>query len=168
MKRLSVVGRPLYSAAPLCRTAAPLSSHSQARYSSSFQDIASNSANQRPLNTNAAEVRIHMAARGNADEVSDERRASIAAVVGTPVETLKRRVRIYIPARCTMQSGVHAATSWKISFPEEEKNHWANPLMGWTATKDPVSNLHIRFDTKEAAVAYCKQHGTPPPPPFAI
>ena len=160
MKRLAIARRPFSFAAatPLYRSAAPLSS--QQRF---LKDIASNSANEAPANTDAAQIRLHMAIKGNADEVSEERRQSISAVMGTPVEQLKRRVRIYIPSRCTMQSGVHSATFWKISYPEEEKNHWANPLMGWTATKDPVSNLHVKFDTKEAAVAFCKQHGTPTP-----
>lgn len=159
MKRLAIARRPFSFAAatPLYRSAAPLST--QQRF---LKDIASNSANEAPASTDAAQVRLHMAIKGNADEVSEERRQSISAVMGTPVEHLKRRVRIYIPSRCTMQSGVHSATFWKISYPEEEKNHWANPLMGWTATKDPVSNLHVKFDTKEAAVAFCKQHGTPP------
>jgi ETC complex I subunit conserved region len=49
---------------------------------------------------------------------------------------------------------------WRVQFeklPGEDR--WTNPLMGWTSTGDPLSNMGIQFPTKEAAVEYAERNG---------
>ena len=49
---------------------------------------------------------------------------------------------------------------WKVEFEQQAK--WANPLMGWTSTADPLDNVAragMVFQTKEAALAYCAKYG---------
>ena len=56
-----------------------------------------------------------------------------------------------------MQSGTNNTHNWKLEF--ETRERWENPLMGWSSTGDPLSNLQLDFATKEEAVAYCEKHG---------
>ena len=49
---------------------------------------------------------------------------------------------------------------WKAEFEKlEGADRWINPLMGWTSTGDPLSNMRMSFPTKEAAVDYAKRNG---------
>nr|KAG5693144.1 hypothetical protein BaRGS_025503 [Batillaria attramentaria] len=66
-------------------------------------------------------------------------------------------VRIFIPARNAMQSGSYGMRRWKIEFDVRER--WENPLMGWTSTGDPLSNMEVTFSTKEDAMAFCEKNG---------
>src|SRR5688572_4440873 len=36
---------------------------------------------------------------------------------------------------------------------------WTNPLMGWNSTSDPMSDLAIKFPTKETAIAFAAENG---------
>lgn len=57
----------------------------------------------------------------------------ITTVTGVPEEHIKtRKVRIFVPARNAMQSGVKNTHKWKIDFDTRER--WENPLMGWSST----------------------------------
>eukprot|EP00007_Cunea_sp_BSH-02190019_P005145 CAMPEP_0174241376 /NCGR_PEP_ID=MMETSP0417-20130205/23131_1 /TAXON_ID=242541 /ORGANISM="Mayorella sp, Strain BSH-02190019" /LENGTH=90 /DNA_ID=CAMNT_0015320603 /DNA_START=236 /DNA_END=508 /DNA_ORIENTATION=+ len=56
-----------------------------------------------------------------------------------------------------MQSGTHKYKQWMLDFVREST--WSNPLMGWTSTRDPTTNLHLAFDTKEEAIAYAERNG---------
>eukprot|EP00633_Aureoumbra_lagunensis_P000387 CAMPEP_0197297854 /NCGR_PEP_ID=MMETSP0890-20130614/42155_1 /TAXON_ID=44058 ORGANISM="Aureoumbra lagunensis, Strain CCMP1510" /NCGR_SAMPLE_ID=MMETSP0890 /ASSEMBLY_ACC=CAM_ASM_000533 /LENGTH=224 /DNA_ID=CAMNT_0042775241 /DNA_START=127 /DNA_END=801 /DNA_ORIENTATION=- len=62
------------------------------------------------------------------------------------------------------QRGKHANTSawadtkaWHITWTCQER--WANPMMGWTSTADPMTQLDMRFDTKEQAIAFAEKNG---------
>ncbi|CAM9198286.1 unnamed protein product [Chrysoparadoxa australica] len=46
---------------------------------------------------------------------------------------------------------------WFICWNRGQK--WSNPLMGWTSSGDPLSNLRIQFDTIEEAQHYCDKMG---------
>jgi NADH dehydrogenase (ubiquinone) Fe-S protein 4 len=50
---------------------------------------------------------------------------------------------------------------WRVQFEKVPggDDRWTNPLMGWTSTADPLSNLGLAFPTKEAAVDYSKRNG---------
>jgi len=51
----------------------------------------------------------------------------------TPKEQLaSRTVRIYSPAKNSMQSGTCGTHKWQIQF--DTRDRWENPMMGWTAT----------------------------------
>jgi len=93
----------------------------------------------------------------------------IGLCAGVPLETYKRKARIFSPARTAGQQGLGNTVSnkqgrpWKIVFDTQEK--WINPLMGWTSTADALENVgrsSLLFHTKEEAIAFCKKHGWEP------
>jgi hypothetical protein len=65
--------------------------------------------------------------------------------------------RIYQPARSAMQSG-EAKDNWLLEY-EPEKPREIEPLMGWTSSSDMRSQVKLRFDTREEAVAYAERNG---------
>src|SRR5262245_17286733 len=66
--------------------------------------------------------------------------------------------RIYKPAKTAMQSGRAKPTSWVLDY-EPEEPRVVESLMGWTTSGDMKSQLQLRFETREEAVAYCERHG---------
>ena len=68
--------------------------------------------------------------------------------------------RIYKPAKTAMQSGNANTREWVLDY-EPEKPRVVESLMGWTTSGDMKSQLRLRFDTKEEAVAYAERHGIP-------
>ncbi|XP_050454700.1 NADH dehydrogenase [ubiquinone] iron-sulfur protein 4, mitochondrial [Cataglyphis hispanica] len=87
--------------------------------------------------------------------VTDE---DVGYVSGVPEEHIKtRRVRIYQPAKSATQSGTNNIHFWQMDFDTRER--WENPLMGWTSSGDPMSNIQVNFATKEEAIAHCKKMG---------
>jgi hypothetical protein len=68
--------------------------------------------------------------------------------------------RIYKPARTAMQSGRAKTKEWVLDY-EPEQPRTVEPLMGWTSSVDMKQELHLCFDTKEEAVAYCERNGIP-------
>lgn len=68
--------------------------------------------------------------------------------------------QIYRPARSAMTSGTRNTEQWLLEFtPETPKT--VDPLMGWTGSLDTNRQVRLRFDTKEAAIAYAERHGIP-------
>jgi len=65
--------------------------------------------------------------------------------------------RIYLPARNAMQAG-QAKDQWVLEF-EPESPRQPEPLMGWTASSDMRSQVRLRFDTQEEAIAYATRAG---------
>ncbi len=66
--------------------------------------------------------------------------------------------RIFKPAKNAMQSGVAKTKDWVLEF-EPEAPRQVEPLMGWTSSSDMRSQVKLRFETKEEAVAYCEREG---------
>jgi hypothetical protein len=66
--------------------------------------------------------------------------------------------RIYKPSKTAMQSGVANTKDWVVDFDLAEPRQ-VEPLMGWTSSSDMRQQLHLRFATKDEAVAYCERHG---------
>ncbi|CAL8099099.1 unnamed protein product [Orchesella dallaii] len=84
----------------------------------------------------------------------------LTPVTGVPEEhTRTRRVRIFKPAKNAMQSGTANINRWRMEF--ETRERWENPLMGWSSSGDPLSNLNVDFADKEEAVAFCEKNGWP-------
>ncbi|KAK2153331.1 hypothetical protein LSH36_300g02017 [Paralvinella palmiformis] len=82
----------------------------------------------------------------------------ISTISGVPEEHIRERhVRIFIPAKNAMQSGVYKTHKWHIEF--DTKERWENPLMGWISTADPLSNMDIEFASKEDAMVFCEKNG---------
>jgi len=68
------------------------------------------------------------------------------------------RARIYQPARNAMQSGTARTHGWVLEFAPATMRA-IDPLMGWTSSDDMDSQVHLRFDSREAAEAYAQAHG---------
>ncbi|XP_033337697.2 NADH:ubiquinone oxidoreductase subunit 18 [Megalopta genalis] len=82
----------------------------------------------------------------------------VGIISGIPEEHIKnRRVRIYCPAKNAMQSGTDNTHMWEIDF--ETRERWENPLIGWTSTGDPMSNLKVQFVSEKEAIAHCEKMG---------
>ena len=67
--------------------------------------------------------------------------------------------RIYQPTRSAMQAG-QAKDDWLLEY-EPEKPREIEPLMGWTSSADMRSQVKLKFDTKEEAIAYAERNGVP-------
>ena len=68
--------------------------------------------------------------------------------------------RIYKPAKTAMQSGQAKTRDWVLDY-EPEEPRVVESLMGWTSSGDMKSQIRLRFETKEEAVAYAERHGIP-------
>lgn len=66
--------------------------------------------------------------------------------------------RIYQPARNAMQSGQGNTHHWILEFAPQSARV-IDPLMGWTSSKDMNSQVKLRFECKDDAIAYAKKHG---------
>ncbi len=68
------------------------------------------------------------------------------------------RARIYQPARTAMQSGTAKTHQWVLEFaPASERE--VDPLMGWTSSSDTQAQVRLRFESREAALAYAGEKG---------
>ncbi len=66
-------------------------------------------------------------------------------------------VRIYRPAKTAMQSGHGNTRKWVLEFAPGARR--PEPLMGWTSSADTRTQVRLRFDSKDEAVAHAKKHG---------
>ncbi|WAR00845.1 NDUS4-like protein [Mya arenaria] len=92
------------------------------------------------------------------DTIIVDKHEQLSPVSGVPEEHVRtRRIRIYMPAKNAMQSGTFGLNKWRMDFDTRER--WENPLMGWASTGDPLSNTHLEFNSKDAAVNFCEKNG---------
>ncbi len=66
--------------------------------------------------------------------------------------------RISRPAKNVMQSGQGKSQRWLLDY-EPEAPKTVDPLMGWTSTADPKSQIRLWFATKDEAIAYAERKG---------
>ena len=66
--------------------------------------------------------------------------------------------RIFKPARTAMSSGVAKTKMWVLEYSADTARD-VDPLMGWTSSSDTQSQVRLRFDSKEAALDYAREHG---------
>ncbi len=57
-----------------------------------------------------------------------------------------------------MQSGKARTDEWVLEF-EPEAPRKVEPLMGYTSSSDMKSQIHLTFDSLEAAKGYAEKHG---------
>jgi hypothetical protein len=73
--------------------------------------------------------------------------------------------------RRTTQSGKANTGRWLLEFERQEAVR-ADPLTGWNGSGDTNTQVRLKFDTSDAAVAYCKKHGLDyhlvPAPPVSL
>lgn len=68
------------------------------------------------------------------------------------------RARIHQPARSAMQSGRANTHEWLLEFAPSARTR-LDPLTGWVGSGETRSQLHLRFPTREAAIAYAQSQG---------
>lgn len=66
--------------------------------------------------------------------------------------------RIFRPARTATQSGRAKTLCWVLEM-EPRSPKQADPLCGWLGSDDTEQQVHLRFPTKEAAIAYARRQG---------
>lgn len=86
-----------------------------------------------------------------------ENPAEIAVFNGFPAEHQNRTVIIAPRHDKTMQSGQGHVHQWQITWKNRER--WSNPLMGWTSSADPMSNVRLTFDSEADAESYAIKNG---------
>ena len=67
-----------------------------------------------------------------------------------------KKAKIYKPSRTAMQSGIRNSKKWILEF--DTLDTGINPLMGWTSSKDPMSEVKLEFFTREEAINYVKKN----------
>ena len=55
-----------------------------------------------------------------------------------------------------MQSGKKNSNKWLLVFDTINKS--INPLMGWESSRDTMSELKLKFSTKDQAIDYAKNN----------
>jgi hypothetical protein len=68
--------------------------------------------------------------------------------------------RIYKPPKNAMQSGKALDKLWRLEFALGMALR-PDALMGWISGADTNEQVRIDFDTKEAAIAFAREHGIP-------
>jgi hypothetical protein len=66
--------------------------------------------------------------------------------------------RIFKPARSAMQSGLGRTKEWVLEH-EPDSERGIDPLMGWTSSRDMLSQVRLEFDSREEAIAYAERNG---------
>lgn len=66
--------------------------------------------------------------------------------------------RIYQIPKNAMQSGKAKIDDWVLEFEQSEARK-PDPLMGWTGSGDTQAQVSLKFDSKEAALAYAQRYG---------
>ena len=66
--------------------------------------------------------------------------------------------RIFQPAKTAMQSGRANTKKWVLEFEPVEARR-ADSLMGWIGSGDMRGQVRLRFESKEAAIAYAERNG---------
>jgi len=67
-----------------------------------------------------------------------------------------KKAKIYKPSKTSMQSGKKKTIKWVLEFITEDPT--INPLMGWEASTDTMSEFNLEFSTKDLAIAYAKKN----------
>ena len=67
-----------------------------------------------------------------------------------------KKAKIYKPTKTAMQSGRGKTKDWILEF--DTKDTSINPLMGWESSDDTMSEVKLKFSTKEQAINYAKKY----------
>jgi|TARA_B110000027_G_scaffold106904_1_gene113672 hypothetical protein len=65
---------------------------------------------------------------------------------------MKKKAKIYIPAKTSMQSGRGKQKKWLLEF--ETRDPHTNSLMGWESSNDTMKEVKLTFTSKEKAIDY--------------
>ena len=67
-----------------------------------------------------------------------------------------KKAKIYQPTKTAMQSGKKNTKVWFLEF--DTLNTGINPFMGWETSKDTMTEVKLKFSTKEQAINYAKKN----------
>ena len=67
-----------------------------------------------------------------------------------------KKAKIYKPSRTAMQSGIRNSKKWILEF--DTLDTGINSLMGWTSSKDTMSEVKLEFLTREEAINYVEKN----------
>ena len=67
------------------------------------------------------------------------------------------KAKIFKPAKTAMQSGRAKFNKWVLKF-SNEKNQLRDTMMGWNGGSSTVSQIELKFPSKEEAVNYAKKN----------
>ena len=67
------------------------------------------------------------------------------------------KAKIYKPAKTAMQSGRAKYNKWVLKF-SDKKNQLKDTMMGWNGGSSTVSQIELKFSSKEEAVSYAKKN----------
>ena len=65
------------------------------------------------------------------------------------------KAKIYKPSKTAMQSGRSKYNKWVLKF-SDKKNQLKDTMMGWNGGSSTVSQIELKFSTKEEAVSYAQ------------
>ena len=65
---------------------------------------------------------------------------------------MKKKAKIYIPAKVATQSGRAKQKTWILEF--ETKDPHTNSLMGWESSSDTLEEVKLKFTSKDKAIEY--------------
>ncbi|ACT69359.1 ETC complex I subunit [Neorickettsia risticii] len=68
-----------------------------------------------------------------------------------------KKAIIYRPSKAATQSG-YGGQKWVLKFCSDEPKY-VEPLMGWVGSRDTITQLVLKFNSREAAEAYAKKNG---------
>ncbi len=68
------------------------------------------------------------------------------------------KAKIYKPAKTAMQSGRTKFNKWVLKF-SDKKNQLKDTMMGWNGGSSTISQIELKFSSKEEAVNYAKKNG---------
>lgn len=72
--------------------------------------------------------------------------------------TMTQRARIFQHPKTAMQSGRAGTDVWVLEFAPDGPRR-ADPLMGWISSGDTQSQVRLRFETRDEAVAFAEREG---------
>ena len=67
------------------------------------------------------------------------------------------KAKIYKPSKTAMQSGRSKFNQWVLKF-NNNRNQKKDSLMGWNGGSDTISQVELKFATKEDAIKYAKRN----------
>ena len=67
------------------------------------------------------------------------------------------KAKIYKPSKTAMQSGRSKYNKWVLKF-NNNRNQKKDSLMGWNGGSNTISQVELKFDTKEDAINYAKRN----------
>jgi len=67
------------------------------------------------------------------------------------------KAKIYKPSKTAMQSGRSKYNKWVLKF-SDKKNQLKDTMMGWNGGSSTVSQIELKFSSKEEAVSYAKKN----------